>query len=355
MKKTIASALSAAALMWLGGTAMAQQPCHTAPVWQAPVHDLNSCDSCCSGGFYGSASALWLKPRWDNNLAFTTNTNFADGVNFASNVTSTQFSHDLQFQPRVIAGYESCDGIGGRVRWFRGWWSDSQVGIDPVGPPDGGSSSANPLGLAINSFGSAVAPAAISSASNLRLQTWDLEATKTAKIGGLDLTLAAGSRYLHMTQHYDMHIATPGGDVFVAQALVADHSQNLLGPTAAIEGRLALGGGLALYTAGRVSVLFGDGRQSATSIQYGADFGFGEPVTAQGSSVNRDTVMPVTELEIGAEFSTSMGSSQLFAQGGFVGQVYYGAGNSSRSGNFANESNSNLGLVGFAFTVGVRY
>lgn len=356
MKKKLASALSAAALMWLGSAAMAQQPCTTpAPVWQAPSCQLNDGCNDCGGGFYGSVSALWLRPRWENNLAFTTSNTIFDGANTFTNVASQQFGPDAQIQPRVVLGYSSCDGIGARVRWFQGWWSDSQASVDPNGPPATSISSANPLGLAINSFGAPGAPASVTSSSNLRLQVFDFEATKNTKIGGLDFTAAGGVRFLHMSQHYDMFISTPGGAVFTEQALISDHSHNLIGPTAALEGRLPLGGGLALYAAGRVSILFGDHRQSAISGQFAPDLGFGVPVTTAGSAITRDGLMPVTELELGGEWSTSFGNSQLFVQSGFVGQVYYGAGNSSRSGNFANESNSNLGLIGFSVNVGVRF
>lgn len=360
MKKKMASALSAVALLWLGDAATAQQPCGSpAPVWHAPsCHTTDSCSDCGGGGFYGSASILWLRPRWENNLAFTSTNTIVDGANQFVSVAATQFDNDARINPRIVIGYNSCDGIGARVRWFQGWWSDNKATVDPIGPtgnPALAVASANPLALAITSFGDPAAPASITSANNLRLQVWDFEATKNSKLGGLDVTASGGVRLLHMSQHYDMFINTPGGVVFTQQALISDHSHNLVGPTASLEGRLPLGGGLAVYAAGRVSVLFGDHRQSAIALQFAPDLGFGQPINSAGAAVTRDGLMPVTELEIGGEWSTDMGNSQLFVQGGFVGQVYYGAGNSSRSGNYANESNSNLGLIGFAVNVGLRF
>lgn len=359
MKKKMASALSAVALMWLGSAAVAQQPASTpAPVWHAPSCQLNDGCNDCGGGFYGSASILWLRPRWENNLAFTATSTIVDGANQFVNVTPTQFDYDARINPRIVLGYSSCDGIGARVRWFQGWWSDSKAAVDPIGPQNNPAlsiASATPLGLQMTSFGSPDAPASVTSASNLRLQVWDFEATKNTKIGGLDITAAGGVRLLHMSQHYDMFISTPGGAVFTDQALISDHSHNLVGPTAALEGRLPLGGGLALFASGRVSLLFGDHRQSAIALQFAPDLGFGTPLNFAGAAMTRDGLMPVTELEIGGEWSTPMGNSELFVQGGFIGQVYYGAGNSSRAGNFANESNSNLGLIGFSLNVGVRF
>lgn len=372
MKKMLASALSAVALSWLGGSAMAQAPSQPASMPQsimyAPAHhhhDWVANDDCCSrGSAYGEVGFLLLKPRWDNNAAFVTRTFDAvnQGINGTiSSSTVTTFEPEADWLPRVVLGFGSRDGIGFRTRWVQGSWDDTQTAIDTIGSgifvnPSQQISTASPLINPISTFGAPNAPASLLAQSDLSLLTWDFESTKEARVASLDLLMAGGVRYLHMAQNYNVFINTPGGGVFTNQLLVSGHNLNAVGPTVALDGRLPIGGGLAIYSSGRVSVLFGKGKQTSFSAQAQPALVTGEiPLIIEGAYQERNAILTMTEIEVGGEWRSNMGRSELYVQGGFVGQMLYGAGNSSRSGNFANESNSNLGLFGFAVSAGVRF
>jgi hypothetical protein len=82
-------------------------------------------------------------------------------------------------------------------------------------------------------------------------------------------------------------------------------------------------------------------------------------------------LLPVGELEAGVRFTRDIGRARVFLKAGIVGQVWWGAGNSSRAGvGTSNEGgplsdisisgnttqkNDNLGLWGLSMSAGVRY
>ena len=372
MKKMLASALSAVALSWIGGSAMAQAPTQQPAsmpnsIMYAPNHQhqwVDNGDCCDHGGAYGEVGFLLLKPRWDNNAAFITRSFNAvnGGVNGTiSSSTVTSFQPDFDWMPRVVLGFGSRDGIGFRTRWVQGKWDDTQTSIDSIGSgifvnPSQQISTASPLINPISTFGAPDAPASLLAQSDLSVLTWDFESTKEAKIANLDLLMAGGVRYLHMSQNYNVFINTPGGQTFTDQLLVSGHNLNGLGPTVALDGRLPIGGGLSIYSTGRVSGLFAKGKQTAFSAQAQPALVTGEvPTIIEGAYQERNAILTMTEIEVGGEWRSNMGRSEVYVQGGFVGQMLYGAGNSSRSGNFANESNCNLGLFGLAVSAGFRF
>jgi hypothetical protein len=68
------------------------------------------------------------------------------------------------------------------------------------------------------------------------------------------------------------------------------------------------------------------------------------------------SLMPVGELEVGAEYGYQFGRARVFAQTGLVGQIWWGAGNASDTAdNLSSDSSSNLGFIGLVFRAGVTY
>jgi hypothetical protein len=107
----------------------------------------------------------------------------------------------------------------------------------------------------------------------------------------------------------------------------------------------------------RGSLLFGTVKQSASLA--GAGTVDTEDVTSSGHGV-----LPVGELEIGLGWERDMGTAHVFVRSGLISQVWYEAGNASRSavavapfGAPANAAafDSNLGLFGFSVRAGVDY
>jgi hypothetical protein len=79
-----------------------------------------------------------------------------------------------------------------------------------------------------------------------------------------------------------------------------------------------------------------------------------------GTETSQASVLPVGELEIGAEYGRDLGRAYLVVQLGFVGQVWWGAGNAANStvlngSSFRADNASNLGLVGLAFRLGLSF
>src|SRR5581483_9181150 len=109
-----------------------------------------------------------------------------------------------------------------------------------------------------------------------------------------------------------------------------------------------------LFGNSRVGLLFGNRKQVASSSTV-----LNEAV-ANGVAVNTTTVflangatsgfgiLPIVEMEAGAQWTRCLGNFELVVRPAAVGQVYFDGGNATgRTGNF--------GLVGGMLTAGVRY
>ena len=59
-------------------------------------------------------------------------------------------------------------------------------------------------------------------------------------------------------------------------------------------------------------------------------------------------ILPVLEIELGAEYGRAVGNFRLFGQAGLVGQAWFGEGGSY-------DSFHNMGFVGFFLRAGVGY
>jgi hypothetical protein len=276
---------------------------------------------------------------------------------------SNNFDMDLDWMPRLAIGYGFGDGFGARVRWSQGKWDqtlNASVAGHTFDTPGDRIATASPiglLGLATTDFTTGdggFANVDVAVQGQLHVLTWDFEATKEARICGFNVTFSGGLRYLHISQNYGVAMTSDDATGLTKEFLISGHNLNGWGPTFAIDARAPLCGGFSAYGEFRSSLIFAKGKQSAA--QFGVNDLLGETViTFQKAYQERDTVIPIGELEVGGEYACSMGNSELFARAGLVGQAYFGACNSSRSGNSANELNSNLGLIGVNFTVGLRY
>ena len=81
------------------------------------------------------------------------------------------------------------------------------------------------------------------------------------------------------------------------------------------------------------------------------------------ASTATDDVLPVAEIELGLRYEHPCSYGRLFLETAFVGQAWFGAGNSANSGPItgtpwpdeALETTSTLGLVGLKVAGGIRY
>jgi hypothetical protein len=356
------------ALSWVGSAA-AGEPVQVAPAapvvvkTDAPVYGDHGpmCGDCCQPACGGSGinagiGFYYIQPSWESNPAIYS---YLSNGGFLR-ARQDDFSYDYEFAPRVWIGFNSGDA-GIRARFWRFDQSSSLSRID--NEADGNAdfqflNSAAPLGVVITTDGTQANPEALNTNSDLKLEVWDVEGTYNHKVCGFDITYFGGLRYVHLSQSYTANVVDSNTGTVLA-ALSSGHNINAWGITGGVETRRAIGcSGLSLYGSGRTSLLYGTGRQTAASLVADLDNG-----DNQGGDASRDDLLPILEAELGAEFNRDMGGMNVFFQAALVGQVWFGAGNASRStspdvlGVLAGgtEDNCNLGFFGITISGGIRY
>jgi hypothetical protein len=321
----------------------------------------NGC-GCAHGGLIGGVGLYVIEPYFSTNRAFVTEKGFGGGG--PAMEQETGIDHHMQASPEVWLGYISDSGLGGRLRW---WYfrEDSSQFFSPSN--DISAASADPLG--VGALHIPVGPPfsglaqTLNVTSKLELQVWDLEALQAAQLGGFDLLFSGGVRLAHIDQQYDAYLgihvpAGPLGPPFPVQltnGILSGHSFTGAGPLASLEARRPLGNsGFALYGLARGSVLIGSGRQTVTAAEFASPASLGGPVVSAVNSQHQDPVIPVGEFEVGAEFGRTVGRARLFGQLGFVGQMWWGAGNASNTDTVTSNV-QNLGFFGLAVRAGINY
>jgi len=352
------SALTCVGASFAGDQAQpAQAPQPMVIKHQGIVHQHGPmCGDCCdapAGGLQAGIGFYYIKPVWDSNPAIFTTSNAIPG--FARG-RQDDFSYDFDFAPRVWIGFTDGD-TGIRLRF---WTYDDSASLTRIDDDISLTlSTAAPLGISLTSGGSAAAPQSLSTSGNLELEVWDLEGTYNHKVCGFDITYFGGLRYVHISQSYNA-VLVNNNTGLVLQALSSGHNLNVAGLTGGLETRRALGcTGISLYGSSRASLLYGHGKQTAVA--------FGGVVegqqTGEGADASREDLLPILEAELGVEYNTCLGGSQVFIQAALVGQVWFGAGNNSRSSTpdvlgpvaGGTVSDDNLGFFGFTIAGGIRY
>lgn len=277
-----------------------------------------------SGGVY------LLQPVFENNPAFVV----ASGGNIFRQV---DFNHRLNVAPDVWLGYTSERGWGVRGRWFQFDHGSAGGYTAAVGETITGMSS-----LAV---GRVSISGTIAASSNLAVNVGDFQATCTIEDAHWLHVLGIGVRYAHMSQDYRATLTNPATRI----DLTSGHNLNGVGPDFSLETKRRIGeSGFAIYGQLHGAILFGRAKEEYTAINNGV---------FQQFTRRQTDVLPVGELEFGAEYERNVGRAKLFVQAGFAGQVWWGGGNASNldAVGFSSAANSNFGFIGLAIRAGVRY
>ncbi len=367
--KTIVILLAAAGLAAPAVFAQDNQPLPppaAQPVYTPPSPAVNtSQNEFTIGGWLAGASVYYLVPKWSSNPAYSTVNN-----NPNTNVTTgaeQDFTMNGQFAPLVYLGYMSDYGIGIRARWWQFTESSSTTVSQPATtanpPPTSTVFSDYPLGLG---FGSPVATNYSNSMefdNSLTIDVADLELIMDARAGGWSLLFGAGLRYAHINQNYNASWASspwpaiPGQDTYIT-TVQSGHNFDGIGPLVSLEGRYALGNsGFAILANARGALLFGNGTQS---VLYDSVDTLGQvPPSPIQRSQPTGGVVPMAELEVGAEWSHTFGLVRLSVQGALVGQAWLFARNTSDQdfslGGSSVGTQDPLGLFGFRLTAALSY
>jgi hypothetical protein len=295
----------------------------------------------CLKGLSVGGGVYVLYPHWETNPAYTVAKD--TGV---IQIRQEDFSYNPGVAPLAWVSYTTCSGLGARAR---AWRFDESSSISIVNDGNSTYDSAAPLGLQNQS---STAGDRLTYASDLQISVVDLEVIQDLNLGLWNLRIAAGGRYAHMSQSYT-HIEVPINTQ--VDAISSGHQFRGGGPTVAVEVRRQLGCcGLALYGSARGSLLFGTGKQQAFQVVNNN--------LDTVASTSRDDLLPVSELELGAEFGRQMGHCRLYVQAAVVGQVWYGAGNAANNELIpilvdpeVSDNSSNFGLFGGKLVVGVDF
>ncbi|MBL8794083.1 MAG: hypothetical protein JNM56_09260 [Planctomycetia bacterium] len=345
-----------AALLTLGGghRAMAQAPqaVTTAPVVLNDQYIDYGADNCRRGSLIAEVGFMILTPKWKDNPAF-----FIDQFPGDRNLSNQRdFDFSQQFVPKLSLGFIGSGGLGARINWW-GFASSrtESFGIPTPDPTDFELTPVGPLEIQEFNFLFADDPGdVIVARGKLRFDVWDFEAVDSFQAGNWSLLGSLGVRYVHISQRYDVDVlpGPPSVDTGYG-SLRSGHNFNGAGPTVSLDGRRMIGNSsLFLYGNGRASVLFGDAKQDAHAIG-----GFDDP---SSFTMQAHAVVAATELEVGAGWARDMGRMRVSAKAGFVGQVWFDAGNSARAtGNdnadMTGPQDGNLGLVGWTLNLGIGY
>ena len=362
----LACALSLVVVGWITGAMQADDPLQPIPIGQkieasAPAGAAanpaacgcnpqgNACDP---SGLYAEIGFYYIEPRWKSNPAF-----FSEAITPGTGLRTIRqqdFSFDSRLAPHAAIGMIMDDGLGARIRWsqFEDTGANESIAVGPAAI----ATTATPLSLGL------IAPTGSSlvTEAGVRTQLWDLELTQDFHACHWTLVAFGGLRFGRVSQDYDA--ATFGAGGVLTGSLHSGHSFQGVGPTIGIEAHRPLGcGGFGLYGTTRGSLLFGHTQETADSVTTAGEVG-----RAFDAKASREDVLPIWEVEIGAEYAASLGDASLFVQAGFVGQVWFSAGNSSNTDGVSSVlltgvpfgvtgRNTDLGFIGINLTAGIRY
>lgn len=195
--------------------------------------------------------------------------------------------------------------------------------------------------------------------SSLRIDAVDAEMTWDWNCGNMKFLAGIGGRFLYMNQTYDARLRNKLSDGVTSELQTLDFSHNFNGggPTIDLQANWKLGTtNLFLYALGRGSMLIG---QSVSSTAYtqsvndplGKTNGGAFPVVSfinPSVTNSSNNVIPVTEFELGLDYSRDWSRFHYFARSAIVTQTYFGAGNASRT-------DGNFSLFGVQFSLGLEF
>jgi hypothetical protein len=351
------------------------------------------------GHLVGGASVYLLQPYFGDNLAFTrtrlstttttTGTGATNSTATGNSRTTTDFTYDYTVSPAVWFGVVNDCGFGLQGRFFRFDQFANLLGADLSSAAASGTGSfmPPPNTTAVISFAApasitsllpgvaaaGTAPSPVSAAdtsgtggdhldfrSRLLIEQFDVDATYDAQLGHLGLQLACGGRYVHMAQDFAEALIGTGvplggkASATETESLQFGHNFSGAGPALGLQARWQFGdSALAVVGSARGALLIGRSRETAQFFDQVHDPNGilappGGSTLSSNFSRDKDTVLPVAEVEVGLEYAPPCCSCRPFLRVAAINQTYFDAGSAS-------SFDGNLGLFGVDFTLGVDY
>jgi hypothetical protein len=296
---------------------------------------MSYCNPCITKGAWSAGGGIYyLQPRWGSNPGLVTGR--------TDNTATQNFDFHGRAAPTAYASYTLPNGLGFRSQWF--YLLDLTAGPYASGPI-----AATPT-AGFQSLVATMPTNNMITAGALAMVAVDWEVTKTIYYSNCSYLLSGGVRYAHIGQGYAAALLGPTHGL-----LLDGHNFNGVGPTVAAQSRYAVPylRGAGLYGRARGATLVGQQHNEIQSVYNGV-------TGASFSSANQ--IMPVCELEVGADYNYKIRQYMIFAQAGFVVQSWWGAGNTTNSTvttlgspNTSSFDNGILGLYGLRTTAGVSF
>jgi hypothetical protein len=301
------------------------------------------CDVCAPtkprATFFAGFEATFVKPRFENNVAFTTME--ADGASFES-FTDTEFDYDLEFTPRVFLGWRHDDSVGLRATW---WQFDHAAATASANPPANGFGSITHPTFGSVDISSIIPTDTFTAAADLNAYTIDIEATRETGFCGWDLGVAGGLRYAHSEQGYSAELrddtAALRGSIEYRQSIEG------FGPTISLSAYRPIAGDAGFFCKARGSVLFGDGKSTLAAVE---DADLTTPFNTSRTT-NRDDLLSIGEIQLGFRWQSLAKRGQPyrpFLTAAMEGQIWNGAGS-------ATSEDGSLGFFGFNTGAGLTW
>ncbi|MFO0876684.1 MAG: Lpg1974 family pore-forming outer membrane protein [Gemmataceae bacterium] len=204
-----------------------------------------------------------------------------------------------------------------------------------------------------------LAPDTFVASNHTEIHSGDLEAIGVYNSSCWTLLGGVGVRYVNLRQNYDVLRTNPGGSPTPGVEFTIDretsnatHNLDAMGPTLGCEFSRRIGEtGFALYGMGRGSLLVGQHRFGVTTERRLRGDILGGIVDNTDRFLDNRTVhdiVPIGELEVGAQYTRDMGHCNLIVRAGFQCQTWIDAGT-------AIDSSGDLDFYGGTFLIGLQY
>lgn len=290
------------------------------------------CEPCDEGGCFGGFELAFLRPRFSENTAMVIDPLPDDNI-------VRPFEYDFEASPRIWAGWLNECGLGAQVRY---WHFDAEADTESFSPTP-----ADPLAnvwvfgaggnVSRNAFAGVGETLTVS--HDMEIDAIDLEAVQRMQWRRTILYGSLGGRYARIEQHFLARAITAAG--VIDEMVDHDHSFEGFGPTAGLLIiQPVFDSGFGLYGNLRGSILFGEQKQSILEIKNA------------GANVGRDThtgdeVLAIGEIGFGVQYARVIRRNAVgFVRAGYEGQIWWDAGGPINT-------DGNMGLEGFAFSIGV--
>ncbi len=295
------------------------------------------CDEGCGPRFSLGVDFTFLKPHFENNVAFTTLD--SDGAT-TETFTDSEFNYDTELAPRVWLEMLQCGNMGLRASW---WQFDNAAAVASGSPPANGFGRISTPMFGSVDLSTTVPNSTYTARSNLKANNVDLEGTTAFNCGDWGWMATAGLRYATMEQTYNSSLTNQAN---ATQGTINYfHELRGIGPTVSARTQRPLTGQLSLFGLARGSLLFGDSTSQLNAVE---DQDLDAQLTTV-QSTSRDDLLPVGDVQVGLQWTpVSYGVWNPYLHVALEGQFWGGAGNAS-------SETGNLGFYGFNFALGMDW